>query len=108
MERFTWEDAEYPCLGISVDGEIVCFSEYGKGHTVARGNENFYSALWKMKNFAPYVKPKEKEKLWYWEFKDDEGDWGLTNVRFSEEEVKTFKVNTYRKLEALGFIYEEN
>jgi len=55
MEKFTWEDAKYPCLGISINGEIVCFSSYGEGHTVDK-IENYYSKTWKMKDFAPYVK----------------------------------------------------
>jgi len=108
MEKFHWGNAEYPCLGIDINGRIVCFSSYGKGHTISEDSENYYSTMWRMKDFAPYVKAKEKTKLWYWELKDGSGDWGLTSVRFSEEEIKTFEVSTYRKVEALGFIYKED
>jgi len=26
MKKFNWEDAEYPCFGISDNRKIVCFS----------------------------------------------------------------------------------
>lgn len=50
-------------------------------------------------------KQQPKQKLWYWEVKDNLGCWELVTVRCSEENLSNqFKGNQYRKLEALGFI----
>jgi len=53
------------------------------------------------------IKPN-KIKLWYWEYEDDSGDWGITHIRFSEEQVKDFKYATFEKVEVLGFKYKNN
>jgi len=105
-----WREVEYPCLGISDKGEIVCFSSYRIGHLTDIGKRNhpigYFSNMWAINDFKPYTKPKEKTKLWYWEYKII-GDWDIHTNRLSEEQVNDFDNKTFRKLEALGFIYED-
>jgi len=101
MEEFDWKEAKYPCLGISDNETIVCFSSYKVGHNI----KNLYcSDNWIMDLFKPYETPKERVKLWYWESQDDKGDWSMTLYRKSEEEMKISRNKNYRKLSALGFI----
>jgi len=104
-EEFDWKEAEYPCLGIN-DGEIVCFSNYGIGHKITNVYDN--SSCWDMSQFKPYIPPKEKTKLWYWEF-NKQDMYELYYTRISEEDAeKQFgKFKYFNKLEALGFIEED-
>jgi len=111
MEEFNWKEIVYPCIGISKEGKKVCFSEYGAGHLIEDNNtykKGYYTKSWAMECFKPYTKPKEKTKLWYWEYKYDKY-WNISTYRFSEAKAKKESKNgkTYRKIEALGFIYED-
>jgi len=112
MEDFNWGTTEYPCLGVSNDGLVICFSSYGIGHIVEQGSTKmpygFFNDSWAMVKFKPYEKPKERVKLWYWYFKGNvSGNWQVTSTRFSEQQVKTFNNDTFRKVEFIGFIYDD-
>jgi len=104
MKKFNWKEASYPCLGITEGKLIVCFSSYGAGHNLGEGS--CYSNSWIMENFTPYTKPKERVKLWYWEFKLSNGTWKHSYFRYSDAYAKEH-FEEYRKLEALGYIEED-
>lgn len=106
---FTWETAEYPCLGEHVRNkhQIVCFSSYGVGHNIKDAKD--CSNSWHMmEQFKPYTPPKPKKKLWYWEILHQSGDWFMCEWRMTENDVaKKFIGHKIVKLEALGFIEED-
>ena len=104
MKEFNWKTAEYPCLGISKDGQIVCFSSHGTGHAVDDIPE--CSTSWIMSRFKPYTPPKEKTKLWYWEYEDRSNNWLISVKRMTEEQAKDYFYSdkNYLKIEALGCI----
>ena len=52
------------------------------------------------------IEPKPKTKLWYWEYHDKNWGWYFISKRQSEAWIKK-NYTTYRKIEALGFIEDE-
>ena len=111
MKEFDWRKVEYPCLGISKEGKKVCFSEYGVGHLIEDTNDynkGYYGKNWAMECFSLYTKPKEQIKLWYWEYINEHtNSWCISWYRASEDQAQKLGLGTYRKIEALGFIYED-
>lgn len=105
MKEFNWETAEYPCLGATDNGVVVCFSKKGYGHRIEHSNTSLnFCVDWCMDIFKPYTPPKPKTKLWYWEGNNSDGYWGIHGGRKTEEDIQKVFQNNYRKLEALGFI----
>ena len=114
MSEFDWKNTSYPCLGKTIDNIIVCFIGYETGYLVKGENSmqeiGHYSYRWDMQEFKPFQSPKvpkERVKLWYWEVKEKNGPWYINTQRFSEDTIDRLSDKTYRKIEALGFIYEE-
>ena len=106
--EFNWETCEYPCFGIA-DGEVVCFSSIEIGHYID-GSSNSVTG-WIMSNFKPYTPPKPKTKLWYWEFKYADGCnqwWTIFDERLTEEQAQEKSALDHRKIEALGYICDED
>lgn len=67
--------------------------------------ERTHNPTWNWAMCAYRIKQQPKQKLWYWEVKNDLGCWELVSVRCSEETLSNqLKGNQYRKLEALGFV----
>ena len=113
MEEFNWKKAKYPCFGLKFNGKtLACFSDYKQGHIVSDTENGYKKGYYRedfiMKNFKPYnlSKKQEKSKLWFWEHKKKNGNWYINTQRFSEKTRDMLSDKTYRKIEALGFIYE--
>jgi len=69
---------------------------------------NVGTPLWNWANFTYRVK-QPKQKLWYWEFKYDNGNeqwWKIYADRMTLKEASEKSALDYRVLEALGFIEE--
>lgn len=54
------------------------------------------------------VKPKPSEKLWYWEYQDVDGEWEMTNARYTKSDLSNEVLGPNERetaipLYALGF-----
>ena len=94
----------------TIQEQIEVMQAFADGAEIECKDFDTWEALekpnWNWMNVDYRIEPKQKTKLWYWEYKSDNGRWFPLWVRLSEEKINE-RHTTYRKIEALGFIEEE-